>query len=135
MKSYYKFTEWKATKDNGNIGPQMEAILLVFYDIPCFFSRGELKVFLRYVSPNHNVDGALTKVVEELLLVKATNKVGTEIYYLGHFAMEALDRDKVPDVDTRQEKYIESITICSENGFRVENNRHNATRAPTSNKQ
>jgi hypothetical protein len=24
-------------KDNRNIGPQTEAILLVFYDIPCFF--------------------------------------------------------------------------------------------------
>jgi hypothetical protein len=92
------------------------------------FSRAELEVFLRYVSPNHNVDGALTKMVEELLLVKTTNKVGTEIYYLGF-------RNRVSDVDTRQDKYIESITILSETGFRVINSRHNATRASTSKRQ
>jgi hypothetical protein len=82
MKKCNKFSEWKSTKENHNIGPQTEAILLVFYDILCFFSRAELKLFLGHKSPNHDVDGALTKVVEELLLVKATNKVGTEIYYL-----------------------------------------------------
>jgi hypothetical protein len=119
MKKYYKFSEWKSTKENPKTGPQTEAILFVFYDIPCFFSWVALEVFMGYVSPNHNVDGAITKMVEELLLVEATNKIGTVIYYLGHFAMQALDRDKVLDVDTRQDKYIESIAICSENGFRV----------------
>jgi hypothetical protein len=90
MKKFYEFSNWKSTKstkDNRNIGPQTEAILLVFYDIPCFFSRTELKIFLGYVSPNHNVDGALIEIVEEEMLVKATNKVGTQIYYLGQFAM------------------------------------------------
>jgi hypothetical protein len=77
MKKYYEFSDWKSTKDNCNIGPQTEAILLFFYNIPCFFSQPELKVFLGYVSPNHNVDGALIKMVEEEMLVKATNKVGT----------------------------------------------------------
>jgi hypothetical protein len=70
MKKYYKFSDWKSTKDNRNIGPQTETILLVFYDIPCFFSQSELKVFLGYVSPNHNVDGASIKMVEEEMLVK-----------------------------------------------------------------
>jgi hypothetical protein len=50
MKKYYKFSEWKSTKENckenHNIGPQTEAILLVFYNIPCFFSQTELELFL-----------------------------------------------------------------------------------------
>jgi hypothetical protein len=70
MKKYYKFSDWKSTKDNRNIGPQTEAILLVFYDIPCFFSQMELRVFLGYVSPNYNVDGALIKMVEKEMIVK-----------------------------------------------------------------
>jgi hypothetical protein len=135
MKEFYEFSEWKTTKENRNIGPQTEAILLVFYDIPCFISRAELKLFLGYKSPNHNVDGAITKMVKKLLLVKATNKVRTETYYLGHFAMQALSRDKVPDVDIKQNTYLESITIRTENGHRFRNNRHNITRTSTINKQ
>jgi hypothetical protein len=73
MKTWYKFSEWKSTNNNRNIGPQTEAILLVFFDIP-----------------NHNVDGALTKMLEEKMLVKATNKVGTEVYYMGNFGMQSL---------------------------------------------
>jgi hypothetical protein len=70
MKIWYKFSEWKSTKDNRNIGPQTEAILLVFYNLPCFFSRTEFGLFLGYKSPNHNVDGALTKMLEEKCLSK-----------------------------------------------------------------
>jgi hypothetical protein len=105
MKKFYKFSNWKSTKstkENRDIGPQTEAILLVFYNIPCFFSQVELEIFLGYVSPNHNVDGAPIKMVEEEMLVKSSNKVGTPIYYLGHFAMQALDRTKLPDKDARQ---------------------------------
>jgi hypothetical protein len=76
MKTWYNFSEWKSTNNNRNIGPQTEAILLVLFDIPCFFSRTELKVFLGYKSSNHNVDGALTKMVEEKMLDKAASKVG-----------------------------------------------------------
>jgi uncharacterized protein YukE len=68
MKTWYKFSEWKFTNNNRNIGPQTEAILLIFFDIPCFFSQTELEVFMLYKSPNHNVDGALTKMVEEKML-------------------------------------------------------------------
>jgi hypothetical protein len=135
MKKFYKFADWKITKENHNIGPQTEAILLVFYNIPSFFSRTELKIFLGYKSPNQNVDGALTKMVEKRLLVKTTNKVKTEIYYLGHFAMQLLHRDKVPDVDVRQNQYLESITIRSDNGYRVRNKRQNTARTSSSNKR
>jgi hypothetical protein len=137
MKKYYKFANWKSTKstkDSRNIGPQTEAILLVFYDILCFFSQTELGVFLGYVSPNHNVDGALVKMVEEEMLVKASNKVGTPIYYLGHFAIQALDRTKLPDKDDRQNQFLESIKIRSDNGFRVRNKRQNTARTSSSNK-
>jgi hypothetical protein len=82
VKTWYSFSEWKTTNNNRNIGPQTEAILLVLFDIPCFFSRSELEVFLGYESPNHNVDGVLTKMAEEKMLIKATNKVGTEVYLL-----------------------------------------------------
>jgi hypothetical protein len=75
--------------------------------------------FLGYESPNHNADGALTKMVEETMLVKATNKVGTEVYYLGNLGRQSLQRDKVPNVDSRQGKYRESINIHSDNGHRV----------------
>jgi hypothetical protein len=71
----------------------------------------------------------------ELLLVKSTNKVGTEIFYLGHFAMQSLHRDKVPHVDNRQAKYLESIAICSDNGYLVRNKRHNTAKTSSSNKR
>jgi hypothetical protein len=44
VKTWYKFSEWKSTNNNRNIGPQTEAILLVFFDIPCFLSRTELEL-------------------------------------------------------------------------------------------
>jgi hypothetical protein len=135
IKKFYKFSDWKSTKDNHNIGPQTEAILLVFYDLPCFFSRTELELFLGYKSSNHNVDGALTKMLEEKMLIKTNNRVKTEIYYLGHFAMQALDRTKVPDVDARQNQFLKSIKIRSDNGYRVRNKRQNPARASSSNKR
>jgi hypothetical protein len=47
MKTYYKFSDWKSTKDTRNIGPQNEAILLVFFNIPCFFFTDGTRSFLR----------------------------------------------------------------------------------------
>jgi hypothetical protein len=69
------------------------------------------------------------------MLVKETNKVGTQIYYLGYFAMQALDRTKLPDKDARQNQFLESINIRSDNGHRVRNNRQNITRTSSSNKR
>jgi hypothetical protein len=135
MKTWYKFSEWKTTNNNRNIGPQTEAILLVLFDIPCFFSRTELEVFLGYKSPNHNVDGALTKMVEELMLIKSTNKVGTEVYFLGNFGRQSIQRDKLPNVDYRPNKYQASINICSDNGHRVRNKRQATARTSFNNKQ
>jgi biopolymer transport protein ExbD len=135
MKTWYKFSEWKSTNNNRNIGPQTEVILLIFFNITCFFTRTELEVFLGYKSPNHNVDGALTKMVEEKMLVIATNKVGTEVYYLGNFSRQSLQRDKLPNVDSRPDKYQESINIRSDNGYRVRNKRQTTARTSSSNKR
>jgi hypothetical protein len=69
MKTWYKFSQWKSTKDNRNIGPQTEAILLVFYDIPCFFSRTELKLFLGYKSPQVTSDrNKITNTITVILI-------------------------------------------------------------------
>jgi hypothetical protein len=124
MKDWYNYSNWKSTKstkDNRNIGPQTEAILLVLFDIPSFFSRMELKVFLGYKSPNHNVEGALTKMVETKILIIATNKVGTEVYYLGNFGRQSLQQ--------------ESIVIRTDNGHRVRNKRKATARTSLDNKQ
>jgi hypothetical protein len=123
MKEFYDYADWKMTRENRNIGSQMEVILCVFYNFPCYFSRTELKVFLGYKSPNHNVDGALLKMVQELMIFKTHNKVGTEIYYLGNFGMKLLGRHKTPEKNSRTAKYIHHIVIRSENGHRVINNR------------
>jgi hypothetical protein len=105
---------------------------LPLFDLPCFFLQTELEVFLGHKSSNHNVEGALTKMVQERMILQANNKVGTAIYYMGHFGMEVLGHRAIPDYDTRQDTYIESITICSENGHRVINSRQ---RAPTNKRQ
>jgi hypothetical protein len=69
------------------------------------------------------------------MLVKATNKVKTEVYYLGKFAMEALHRVKLPSMDARQDKYQESITIRSDIGYRVRNKRQNTARTSSTKRQ
>jgi hypothetical protein len=135
MKTWYKFSEWKTTNNNCNIGPQTEAILLVLFHIPCFFSQTELEVFLGYKSPDHNVDGALTKMVEEKMLIIATNKVGTEVYFLGNFGRQALQRGKLPNVDYRPDQYQQSIVIRADNGLRVRNKRQDTARISFNNKQ
>jgi hypothetical protein len=69
------------------------------------------------------------------MLVKATNKVGTEVYYLGNFSMQSLQQDKVPNVDSRPDLYQESITIRSDNGFRVRNKRQDIARTSSNKKR
>jgi hypothetical protein len=58
-------------------------------------------------------------MTEEKMLVKATNKDGTEVYYLGNFGRQSLQRNKLPNVDSRLDKYQESINIRSDNRHRV----------------
>jgi hypothetical protein len=74
-------------------------------------------------------------MVEEKMPVKSTNKVETEIFYMGYFTMQSLQRIKLPDKDARQNQFLESISICSDNGYRVRNKRQNTARTSSSNKR
>jgi hypothetical protein len=88
-------------KNSNYSGSQTEAILYVFYDIPCFFSRAELELFLGVKALNHNVGGALTKMVQAHMIVMTPGRNGTEQFYLGHFGMQALKRSTIPDINNR----------------------------------
>jgi hypothetical protein len=74
-------------------------------------------------------------MVEEKMLVKATNKVGTEVYFLGNVGRQSLQHDKLPNVDSRPGKYQESINIRTDNGHRVRNKRQATARTSFNNKQ
>jgi hypothetical protein len=125
MKEWFKYQTWvhPCNKDNRLIGPQTEAILYVFFDILCFFSKVELENFLGVIPPNHNVGGALLKILEAGMIIKTKNRIGTEQFYLGHFGMEALQRSTIPDIDNRPNNFLESITLRTENGHQLINKR------------
>jgi hypothetical protein len=74
-------------------------------------------------------------MLEEKMLIKTINKVKTEIYYLRHFAMQSLRRVKLPDMDVRQNQFLEFITIRSDNGFRARNTRQNTARTSSNKRQ
>jgi hypothetical protein len=74
-------------------------------------------------------------MVEEKMLIIATNKVGTEVYFLGNFGRQTLQRDKLPNVDYRPDQYQDSINIRSDNGHRVRNKRQATARTSFINKQ
>jgi hypothetical protein len=54
--------------DKCRVSKQMEVILYVFYDLPCFFSIAELEVFLGYRANKNNVAGAL-HLMEEVGMI------------------------------------------------------------------
>jgi hypothetical protein len=70
MKKRYKFSEWKSTKDNRNIGPRLKPFFSSFTTCHASSHGWNSKFFLGYKSPNHNLDGALTKMLEEKCLLK-----------------------------------------------------------------
>jgi hypothetical protein len=58
MKKSFEYEEaWvhPETSDNRKVSIQTEAILYVIYDLPCFFSRAKLEVFLGYRANNYNI--------------------------------------------------------------------------------
>jgi hypothetical protein len=65
MKAWFNYQDWvhPDTNETCLVGSQTEAILYVFFDIPYFFSRAELELFLGVKTLNHNVGGALHKMV------------------------------------------------------------------------
>jgi hypothetical protein len=72
MKEWFKYQTWvhPCNKDTRLVGTQTEAILYVFFDIPCFFSKVELENFLGVIPPNHNVGAALLKMLEAKMIIK-----------------------------------------------------------------
>jgi hypothetical protein len=74
-------------------------------------------------------------MVEEKIIIIATNKVGTEVYYLGNFGRQSLQRNKLPNVDYRPDQYQASIVIRADNGARVRNKRQATARTSFDNKQ
>jgi hypothetical protein len=123
MKEWFDYQTWvhPSTNDTRLVGSQTEAILYVFFDIPRFFSKVELELFLGIVSPNHNVGGALLKMIEAKMIIKTKNRIDTEQFYLGHFGMEALQRSTIPDIDNRPNNFLESITLRIDNGNQLIN--------------
>jgi hypothetical protein len=125
MESSPQYQTWihPCNKEIRLVGTQTEAILYVFFNIPCFFSKVELENFLGVVSPNHNVGGALLKILEAKMIIKTKNRISTEQFYLGHFGMEALQRSTIPDIGNRPNNFLESITLRIENGHQLINER------------
>jgi hypothetical protein len=115
MKAWFNYQDWvhPGTNETRLVGSQTEAILYVFFNIPYFFSRAELEFFLGVKALNHNVGGALRKMVQAQMIIMATDRNGTEQFYLGHFGMEALKRSTIPDINNRPNEYLESITSTS----------------------
>jgi hypothetical protein len=68
-------------------------------------------------------------------MVITTNKVGTEVYYLGNFGRQSLQRFNLPNVDYKPDQYQASIIICADNGHRVRNKRQATARTSSDNKQ
>jgi hypothetical protein len=128
MKAWFNYQTWvhPATNDTRLVGSQTEAILYVFFDIPCFFSIVKLENFLVVVPPDHNVGGPLLKMLQAEMIIKTKNRIGTEQFYLGHFGMEALQRSTIPDINNRPTNYLESITLRNDNGNQMINDRRNA---------
>jgi hypothetical protein len=94
MEAWFNYQDWvhPDTNETRIVGSRTEAILYVFFDIPYFFSRAELELFLGVKALNHNVGSALRKMVQAQMVIMATGRNGTEQFYLGLFGMEALNR-------------------------------------------
>jgi hypothetical protein len=125
MKEWFEYQDWVQpdTNETRLVGPQTEAILYVFFDIPCFFSRAELELFLGVKLLNHNVGGALLKMLEAKMIIKTKDKIGAEQFYLGHFGMEALQQSTIPDINNRPNNFLESTTLRTKNGLQLINER------------
>jgi hypothetical protein len=87
MKAWFNYQDWvhPDTNESRLVGSQTETILYVFFDIPFFFSRAELELFLGVKALNHNVGGALHKMVQAQMIVMATDRNGTEQFNLKIF--------------------------------------------------
>jgi hypothetical protein len=92
MKACYEYKDWVhlSNTDKRLVGRQTEAILYVLYDLPCYFSKAELEIFLRVKPLNHNVKGAFELMIISKMLICKKDDLGTIQYYLGNFEMKLL---------------------------------------------
>jgi hypothetical protein len=74
-------------------------------------------------------------MVEAKMIIIATNKVGTEVYYLGNFGRQSLQRFNLPNEDYKPDQYQHSIVIRSNNGHIVRDKRQATARTSFDAKQ
>jgi hypothetical protein len=129
MKAKYEYKDWvhPTSKDKRFVGKQTEAILYVQYNLPCFFSKAKLEVFLGVKSTNYNVKGALQKMIGTDMLIRKRDETGTDQYCLGNFGMTLLHRKEIPDIGNKPDKFLPSIIIRTREGMKIINGRRDAT--------
>jgi len=109
MTAYF---DYESGESNVSVNYTIEAILYIFFDLPFFFSKVELETFLGYAPDNEQVTGALSKMVENDMIVEQVESNGTiQYYYLGVIANQILQRDVMPVIGNISTIYNESITI------------------------
>jgi hypothetical protein len=62
-------------------------------------------------------------MLEAKMIFKKKDKISTEQFYLGNFGMEALQRPTTPDINNRPNNFLRSITLRTENGLQLINER------------
>jgi hypothetical protein len=125
MKACYEYKDWVhlSNTDKRLVGRQTEAILYVLYDLPCYFSKAELEIFLGVKPLNHNVKGALERMIISKMLICKKGDLGTIQYYLGNFGMKLLRRTEHPDINNRPGEFLPSIIIRTKDGTKIINKR------------
>jgi hypothetical protein len=129
MKACYEYKDWVhlSNKDKCLVGKQTEAILYLLYDLPCFFSKAKLEIFLGFAVNNHNVKGALECMIVSKMIICKKDDLGTIQYYLGNFGMTLLGCTEHPDINNRLNKFLPSIIIHTRDGMKIINKRRDAT--------
>jgi hypothetical protein len=129
MKAFYKYKDWVhlSNTDKRLVGKQTEAILYVLYNLPCFFSEAKLEIFHGVAINNHNVKGALERMIISKMLISKRDDLGTIQYYLGNFGMKLLGRTEHPDINNRPNEFLPSIIIRTRDGMKIINGRRDTT--------
>jgi hypothetical protein len=129
MKAWYEYRDWVHPTNNKRclVGKKMEAILYVLYDLPCFFSKAKLEIFLGVAINNHNVKRALQRMIERGMLICKRDRNGTDQYYLGNFGMTLLRRQVPPDTNNRPNEFLPSIKIRTDDRLTIINGRRDTT--------
>ena len=124
MQNRFNYEEMSFIKSTitRNIISQANGILFIFFDFPFFLSQKELEILLGYVSPNHNVSGALELMLENKILSFSTDSIGTIQYCLGPYALNLLNRT-VPNIEVRPDQFADSLRIRTQRGQHAINKR------------